>query len=158
MANLRDAVAYVCDKYPYKNDLSKSRLTKLIYLADWKMSLDTGTQITPTRWYFNHFGPYVADIENLARTDDAFLIEQSANYYGRQKEIVRLRTQFVPTLSPVEMAAADFAIEKTKNLGWDSFIKLVYSTYPVLTESKYEFLDLPKLAKEYKKTSIDEAK
>ncbi len=34
--NLRDIMLYICDKYPQKRDLSNARLTKLIYLSDWK--------------------------------------------------------------------------------------------------------------------------
>lgn len=153
MTKLRDVVAYICDKYPHKNDLSKARLTKLVYLSDWKMSLNSGRQITPTQWFFNHFGPYVADIEQVARLDDAFIIERTTNYYGGLKEIVRLVGVVHPELSQQEIAVIDFTIENTKDLAWDGFIKLVYSTYPIVTESRFDYLDLPALANEYKKSA-----
>jgi hypothetical protein len=153
MANLRDVVAYICEKYPHKSELSKARLTKLVYLADWKMSIDSSRQITPTQWYFNHYGPYVADIEQLARSDDAFAIDRTMNYYGGLKEVIRLVGPIRPELSEQEIKAIDFAIEKTKDLSWDSFIKLIYSTYPIVTESRFDYLDLPSLADEYRRST-----
>ena len=155
MATLKDVVAYICENYPYKDELSKARLTKLVYLADWKMSIDQGRQITPTRWYFNHYGPYVYDIEQLARSDGAFEIVRTSNQYGSLKEIVRLREESAVDLTPEEREAIDFAMEKTKVLSWDGFIKLIYSTYPIVTESRYDFLDLPVLADEYR-TSFEQ--
>ena len=32
--HLRDIVAYVCKNYPYKDELSNARVTKMVYLAD----------------------------------------------------------------------------------------------------------------------------
>jgi hypothetical protein len=150
MASLKDIVSYICYNYPHKDDLSKARLTKLVYLSDWKMSIDQGRQISPTKWYFNHFGPYVYDIEELARCDGDFDLEQTSNSFGSLKEIIRFKGHFHAFLLPAERAAIDFAIEKTRSLGWDAFIKLIYSTYPIVTESRYEYLDLPALAREYK--------
>jgi hypothetical protein len=46
----------------------------------------------------------------------------------------------------------DFVIEKTKDLEWNDFIRLIYSTYPIVTQDKYSKLDLVSLAKEYQKT------
>lgn len=152
MATVRDVVAYICQRYPYAGELSKARLTKLVYLSDWKMCIQTDHQITPIRWYFNHFGPYVDDVEQLARNDRAFAIDRTNNFYGGLKEIIRLVGEIHPDLTVQERLAIDFSIENTQNLSWDAFIKLVYSTYPVLTESRFDYLDLPTLSRQYKST------
>lgn len=150
MANLRDVVAYICQQYPYRTELSKARLTKLVYLSDWRMCIEAGRQVTPIRWYFNHFGPYVDDVEQLARNDCAFAIEKTTNFYGGLKEIIRLVSEVHPNMTSQERAAVDFSIEKTQDLSWDAFIKLIYSTYPIVTESRFDYLDLPVLADQYK--------
>ena len=37
MAKLVDVVGYLCEHYPHKAELSKARLTKMVYLADWNL-------------------------------------------------------------------------------------------------------------------------
>lgn len=154
MADLQSVIGYVCKNYPSPNDLSKARLTKLIYLADWKMSLEGGHQITGISWLFDRFGPYVNDVVEAARSDPRFDVELTETYYGNKKEVIHLVGDFSFLVSPDEEKALKFAIESTKDLGWDSFIKLVYSTYPIVARSRYDKLDLPALAAEYKSKKI----
>ena len=49
MAELKDIVAYILKKYPTKSDMSNARLTKLVYLSDWKHSIKTYSQISNIR-------------------------------------------------------------------------------------------------------------
>lgn len=150
----RDVVAYFCANYPHAQELSKARVTKMVYLADWKSALDHGEQITPIEWVFNHYGPYVEHVIDVVRADPAFEVVQTANMYGNAKEIVRLReaTQW-PTLSRRDIAVLDHVIARTAPKYWDQFIKLVYSTYPVLTRPRMATLDLVALAREYRAQS-----
>jgi hypothetical protein len=53
MARLRDVVAYLCHEYPHKGELSKARLTKMVYLADWRSAIERGSQVTDIEWVFN---------------------------------------------------------------------------------------------------------
>ena len=55
MNNLENVIAYFCLHYPHKRELSKARLTKLVYLADWFSALIFRRQITNINWIFNHF-------------------------------------------------------------------------------------------------------
>jgi len=70
MSKLSTVLRFLCEKYPLKNELSNARLTKMVYLADWRSALMYGNQITDIEWYFDNFGPYVHDVVNTARTDD----------------------------------------------------------------------------------------
>jgi len=67
-----DVIRYIINEYPHKDELSKARLNKMIYLADWKSAIDKGNLITDINWLFNHYGPYVKEIENLIANDDRF--------------------------------------------------------------------------------------
>lgn len=78
-------MAYICRNYPNADDLSKGRLTKMIYLADWKSALDRGQQITPIKWKFHHFGPYVDSVHHAALDDPAFRVVNTRSYYGPHK-------------------------------------------------------------------------
>jgi len=146
-----DVIRYVLNNYPYPNELSKARLNKIIYLIDWKSSIELNKQVTPIQWLFNHYGPYVKDIEALVAFDGRFEIENTTNVYGNEKNIVKLK-QDENFEEPDESTKQiiDFIIDKTRKFNWKTFIDLVYSTYPILTQEKGSELDLITLAQEYK--------
>lgn len=151
MASVRDVVAYLCENYPHKNELSKARVTKMVYLADWRSCIIWERQITEIVWEYNYYGPYVEDVLNIARTDPAFEIETTRNVRGGLKEIIRLIAPVeYKTLNAEDTAILDFVIQTTASKFWDDFIHLVYSTYPIITQPKFSKLDLVSLAREYR--------
>lgn len=150
MAQLKDVIAYFCAHYPHKDELSKSRLTKLIYLADWKAAIDHNEQITDINWIFNHYGPYVEDIARLAQNDADFNVARGINEYGNPKSMISLKNEDLTiSLDDKDQAILDYVINSTKRLYWNDFIKLVYSTYPVLTGQRGKRLDLIEAARRY---------
>lgn len=152
MARIQDVVAYLLQHYPHKSELSNARVTKLVYLADWHQAITSGRQITPIRWYFDNYGPFVWDVKKAAE-DNPFLfrIEDTQNYFGTPKTLLSLEPgDYTPEVGDDERKSLDHVIEATKKLTWDAFIKLVYSTYPVASSERYSFLDLVTKAQEYK--------
>ena len=153
-ASLVDVVGYICQRYPRsrKGDLSKARLTKLVYLADWRSVLQNDKQISDITWEVYHYGPWVPDvIKAVEDNPEKFRIRKTYTWLGNPKEVVELTDDsFTPNLLPEEKAAINHVIDVTKDLNWDSFIRLVYSTYPVVTQPKYTPLNLRELAAKYK--------
>lgn len=145
-------MCYFCQNYPYRDELSNSRLTKLVYLSDWFSCLLYGKQLTEIRWVFNHYGPYVDDIIDTARQDRLFVISNSQNFYGDNKLIISCDENYQPMISIKEKNIIDFVIEKTKSMYFNEFIDYVYSTYPISSQQRYLNLDLVSLAREYKST------
>lgn len=151
MADLADILEYFCKHYPHPGDLSKARLTKMVYLADWKLAITEGRQMSSIPWKFNHYGPYVDDVINLARSDARFGVISDETIFGTPKDVISLRSDFQPTtLSDEDIAALQHVIDKTSKLTWDAFIRLVYSTYPVLVSERHSELDLVDLARRYR--------
>jgi len=148
MDKLSQVIAYLLDKYPKKEDLSNARVTKMVYLSDWRHAIKTGKQITDINWYFDHYGPYVHDIYNCAkRYDCIFFINDDFNSFGAVKKILSLKkTVNYDSLSSDEEKILDHVIEHTKDLRFPDFIKLVYSTHPILTSDRYSHLDLVEMA------------
>lgn len=151
MAELHDVMAYIIQNYPTKHELSNARLTKMVYLADWKQAISTGRQISPIHWYFDNFGPFVRDVETTAAfRDDLFATDLGSNMYGQPKKSFTMKDLgYRPKLDSSEQAAIDHIIEVTKRLYWNDFIKLVYSTHPIASSERYSYLDLAQKAKEY---------
>ncbi|HFQ5226014.1 TPA: Panacea domain-containing protein [Vibrio vulnificus] len=146
------ALKYILRNYPHKGELSASRLTKMLYLADWKSALQFDRQFTDKVWHFNHYGPYIDDFVKMAYSDDDIEVTNTTNYYGGQKQLFTLRKSFDQPieLTPELKETLDFVISVTKDKNYEDFIKLVYSTYPVISSSKYSNLDLVQKAREYK--------
>lgn len=151
MNKLQNIVAYLCLHYPYKSELSKARLTKLVYLADWFSAIITGKQMTDIQWIFNHYGPYVDDVINAVDGIYGFSISRESNMYGTAKDVISFEeNNYVINLSEMECSILNTVIEKTKNLYFNDFIDYVYSTYPVHSNERYSVLNLELLAKQYK--------
>ena len=153
MTELVDVISYLVQNYPHKSELSKARLTKMVYLSDWKFSVDNNKQMTQLNWFFDNYGPFVWDvIDAINESPNLFTVEETKNSFGAEKSLIILKNQnHNPKISASEKQVLDFVIESTKRLNWNEFINLVYSTYPILTSKRYTNLNLPNLAVEYKK-------
>lgn len=150
---LKDVMIYILKCYPKRlaSEMSNARLTKMVYLSDWKNALSTGKQISDVNWYFDNYGPFVNDIENMAKSDsDTFLIDLGSNMYGQPKKTFGLKNNDVSVgLSEDEKRSISSIVDETQKLYWKQFIKLVYSTHPVASSDRYTYLDLGEKAKEY---------
>ena len=148
-------MAYILEKYPDKTHLSNARVTKMIYLADWRHAITDKKQITNIRWYFDNYGPYVWDIKEVAEANpDLFTTIEGSTAYGNPKLLLEIiDNKYIPNLSEEEKKTLDHVIAKTKDLSWSEFIRLIYSTYPIITSERYSYLDLCEKAKDYLRTS-----
>ena len=153
MVNLIDIILYILKYYPHKEELSNARLTKMVYLADWRSSFDNGVQITNINWYFDNYGPFVHDIEDTIE-NNSNLIQKviTRNMFGKKKILYKLvnEKQTIELPSNVE-DVINATIEATKGLYWQQFINFIYSTYPIVTSERYTHLNLVKKAEAYKK-------
>ena len=150
---ISNIVKYLLREYPHKSELSAFRITKIIYLMDWKSSIDFGRQITDAQWHFNHYGPYVDDFVQQAKKDKDIVCENTSTFFGGKKQLFKLASSFsgVIEITDEQKKIADFVIDATKEKNYEDFIQLVYSTYPVMSSSRYSDLNLVGLAQEYKK-------
>jgi uncharacterized phage-associated protein len=148
MSELIDIMVYLLKNYPYKSELSNARLTKLVYLADWRFALKNKRQITEINWKFDNFGPFVWDIYNAAKSNqNVFTIEEIPNFYGNKKKLIKLSDENYPiSITSDEKNTLDYVINSTKILDWNRFIQLVYSTFPILVSEKGSSLNLVELA------------
>jgi len=154
MSKVQYVLRYYALYYPHSHELSKTRITKMVYLADWFSAKEYNSQITNIKWYFDHYGPYVSDVYDAAVKDSKLVIRQEVSVYGFPKEIIALRKQYnkeqlnLYLLSDRETKILDKVIEETRNLYWSDFINYVYDTYPIKTQKRYSYLNLVELARQ----------
>ncbi|MFK8303150.1 Panacea domain-containing protein [Capnocytophaga stomatis] len=154
MSNLEKLIRYILLNYPNPMELSKPRLVKLIYLIDWKYTIENGKQYTNIEWFYNNYGPYVNDVIDLMKQKkDVFLVETYPNPYGggNTDKFCLINRTHIDIEENVKIISDKF-MDYTYKLNWSDFINLVYSSYPIKTHLKYSVLDLEKLAKEFKKS------
>jgi hypothetical protein len=152
MKNLLDVIIYIFKTYPKINELSKPRLVKLIYLIDWKYTIDQGNQYTEIKWYFNHDGPYVENIIKLIKErNDLFSVQTTINSFGGESDKILLKDKDLDIqLSENIKSSINFIISNTSHMNWSDFMTLIYSTYPILSNSQYTELNLVKDAEKFK--------
>jgi predicted metallo-beta-lactamase superfamily hydrolase len=141
---------FFLNNYPYPDELSKTRLTKMVYLADWECALKHKKQITNISWYFDHYGPYVPDVYEEAMKDERIIFENTFSAYGSPKTIIKKTDAYSADesikLSHEEVSILNKVIEDTKFQNWTEFIDYIYNTEPILTSKKYSHLDLVDIA------------
>lgn len=146
---LEKIMAYICQSYPFKDELSDARLTKMIYLTDWFSSVLVGHQATDIEWVFNHYGPYVKDISELANSSKNFIVKKKLNPYGNNKAVIAYVGEDID-IDITSKKIINKVIDKTKSMYFNDFIDYVYSTYPIKNNDRYTILNLPELAQQYK--------
>ncbi|WP_333661329.1 Panacea domain-containing protein [Acinetobacter sp.] len=146
---LEKIMAYICQSYPFKDELSDARLTKMIYLTDWFSSVLVGHQATDIEWVFNHYGPYVKDISELANSSKNFIVKKKLNPYGNNKAVITYVGEDID-IDITSKKIINKVIDKTKSMYFNDFIDYVYSTYPIKNNDRYTILNLPELAQQYK--------
>jgi hypothetical protein len=114
--------------------------------------------MTDTQWYYHQYGPYVEGIIDSVRQDADFTVNKLLDHQGNVKEFVVLNNQSkAANINVRDKQILDHVIKATCELGFSDFIRLVYSTYPVISSDKHTSLDLVTLAHEYRKHMFQEA-
>lgn len=143
---LRSVMRYIVKNYPYPDDLTKTRITKLVYLIDWENVKEYGSQITNIEWFFDHYGPYVSDVLDEADEDKAVSINSTISNFGTVKYIIKPKRDkeelLYDDLTDNDKDIIDRVIDKTKSFYWNEFINYVYSTEPIKKSTRYSVLDL----------------
>ena len=150
MAGLKEIMIYFL-KRQRGGQQSNARLTKMIYLADWRHAIKHSCQLSDIQWRFDNFGPFVWDPLEVAKSDKAnFTVSESSTFLDSRKSIkLHGKNQPDPAFSEPELETLKHVIDTTNGMNWSDFIALVYSTYPVLTSERFSTLDLVGKADEY---------
>lgn len=145
MNKLREIIRYILINSSQPNKLTKTKVTKLVYLVDLQYINDSKRQVTDIKWYFDHYGPYVSDVYLEAKGDPRIEIIKTVNVYGNPKEILKFKKSkkvYQSKLSEKEKIIISSILSKTDNMNWREFIEYIYNTEPIKTNPRYTSLDL----------------
>lgn len=150
MKKLREVIRYLLINSSQPSKLTKTKVTKLVYLGDWFSSLENNEQITDVEWFFDHYGPYVSDIYFVAQKDSKIKIKTGYNAFGNPKETLECvvsKTKFKTRLNNEEQAILDKVLSETDDMNWREFIDFIYKTPPIKTSEKYSKLNLVSISR-----------
>lgn len=138
MLNFVELFKIILSIYPQSKELTRDRLVKLTYLADWRSAITYKKQITSVRWYINNYGPYIEDMYKI-------LAEEK---FDINKEIKQRKNEKYDYDKEINLVV-NFIINKTQDLDSNAFSNLVFSTFPLATSPKYCYIDLIDKANQY---------
>ncbi len=150
MNKLQEIIHYIINNYPVskKSDLSNARLTKLVFLSDWKNVIKYNRQISDIKWIFNHYGPYVNDIkENATNNNFIYDIHNGCLYFTDVQD----KKYNYKHLTDKDKEVCNTIIHLTEDKTFSDFIRYVYSTYPIKISEKLSTLNLVEINKKRKK-------
>jgi hypothetical protein len=151
MENIINIITQLYIKYPNSNQLSYSRVMKLLYLIEWKYSITEFERISKTDWLLTEHGPLYNKLPHILEESDNFDIITKFDKNNKQQLIIKfnLSTE-IPTISEKSNKIIDFVIEHCKILEWSELNNIVNSTYGIMNSSLNHIIEIENLAKEYK--------
>lgn len=148
MARLQDVLTYLFKNLGDRNDLNPRRMTRILYLLDWKAAIELGSQITDVKWKIVDFEPTIDlnSVKDLVyyveHKDQSFIMEFLDFFNKLSREEQRLSRE--------EQSIINFVVSITAKKKDEELAHLVYSTFPAFTQDETDKIDLPDLAKKYK--------
>jgi len=148
MAQLRDVVAYLCKEYPHKQELSKARIAKMVYLAEFWEAVNEGHRLTDRVWKFRACGPYLRDIEEMPSNEKCFRVVKGTSVFGDPMELFTVLDDVdFPSLTQEDMVVLDHVIKEAATKEWEDLCGFVSATIPAVWEPNDADLDLGAFAK-----------
>lgn len=152
MEKVHEILVYLYSRYPKSNELSYSRVMKLLYLIEWRFAITNFEQLTNINWVFTKFGPYYGNLIKDLEDSEDFEVYTKLDNHNSNQIIIR----FIPSskndsnLKVSTKGIIDFVIHQCKELTWSDLNNIVNSTYGVIYTELNSEIKIVQLAKEYK--------
>lgn len=151
MERLINILDYLYLNYPNANQLSYSRVMKLLYLIEWRYAITKFEKLTDIEWMQTEFGPYYKSLlvifSESSNFDVSIKLDDNKNeqivitFLNKKNNIIKVNTKEV----------IDFVILHCKDYSWMELNNLVNSTYGTLNTPQGHIIDIVTLAKKYRK-------
>lgn len=131
-SKLKQMLTYFITYSKSPSTLTSSKLTRLVYLADWLHYSKKGVQVTEIKWQFNGYAPHVSDVNTILTNDSNYIFTTVYDAYGNSKEVVKLKSyQPIDDLELDDLETLKNTLEITDNLNWLELTRIINNTAPV---------------------------
>ena len=151
MERVINILDYLYLQYPNSNQLSISRVMKLLYLIEWRFAITKFEKLTDIEWMQTEYGPFYKSLRGIFNESSNFEVsiklddnknEQIVITFLNRKENLNLKAD--------TKEVVNFVIEHCKDYSWKDINNLVNSTYGVLNTQQGQIIDVVNLAIKYK--------
>lgn len=151
MERVINILNYLYSEYPNPNQLSISRVMKLLYLIEWRYAITKFEKLTDIEWLHTAYGPFYKSLRSIFSESSNFDIKLDIDDKGREQTIIIfLNKKENISLNDETKEVIDFVIEHCKDYSWIELNNLVNSTYGVMNTPQGHIIDIIQLAKKYK--------
>lgn len=151
MERVINILDYLYFQYPNSNQLSFSRVMKLLYLIEWRYAITKFKKLTDIEWMQTEYGPYYKTLRSIFNDSSNFDVSIKIDNKNREQlVIVFLNKKESLSLNKEGKEVVDFVIKHCKDYSWTELNNLVNSTYGVINTPQWQIIDLVNLAKKYK--------
>jgi uncharacterized phage-associated protein len=151
MERVINILDYLYLQYPNSNQLSISRVMKLLYLIEWRYAITKFEKLTDIEWMQTEYGPFYKALRGIFNESSNFEVsiklddnknEQTVITFLNKKENLNLKAD--------TKEVVNFVIEHCKDYSWKELNNLVKSTYGVLNTPQGQIIDVVNLARKYR--------
>lgn len=151
MERVINILDYLYLQYPNSNQLSISRVMKLLYLIEWRYAITKFEKLTDVEWMQTEYGPFYKALRGIFNESSNFEVsiklddnknEQTVITFLNKKENLNLKAD--------TKEVVNFVIEHCKDYSWKELNNLVKSTYGVLNTPQGQIIDVVNLARKYR--------
>jgi uncharacterized phage-associated protein len=144
---LRDAVAYVVDRFCARQNapLTRTKLVKYLYLTDYLSAQQRHRPVTGIQYKSYYYGPYAPEILEAAESQpqyiayESFIRSDGAPYYAYRPTGTKPRYE---TLSTEDREAIEGVLTKYASLSLTELLREVYQTPPFQNAEMLEQINL----------------
>lgn len=153
VTTLAAAAAYLINNSPGPLHLPLQRLTQMLYLADWKSAIEYRCQLTYLDWRRGFTGPESWRLERFIERSPDFDAASRADALGRERLELRRwpAASREADLDATERWLLDFVLATPRTRPEPPLATLIASTYPMMSTSSPQELDLAALAERYER-------
>lgn len=151
MERIINILDYLYLQYPNSNQLSISRVMKLLYLIEWRYAITKFEKLTDIEWFQTEFGPFYKSLSLIFDESSNFNVLIKKDDYNKEQKIIEFLNKKENLSAQQETKeVVDFVIEHCKEMSWTELNSLVNSTYGVLNTPQGQIINVLELAKKYK--------
>lgn len=135
---LRDVIKYIVDNYP-GGTLTRTKLVKLVFLADAIAEEELDNKITDTNYIYYYYGPYSDDIIDTVQEMDGDSIKETRGRasFGKYYSYKSVKSDEELNLSEKEVDIMTRILSDYGSYGTEDLVERVYDEYDITSKEKY---------------------
>lgn len=151
MERVINILDYLYLQYPNSNQLSISRVMKLLYLIEWRYAITKFEKLTDIEWMQTEYGPFYNSLRIIFNESSNFEVSIKLDDNKKEQTVITfLNKKENLNLNEETKEVVDFVIKHCTDFSWKELNNLVNSTYGVLNTQQGQIIDVRGLARKYK--------